>query len=61
MNLSNIKNLSEWAFKNRVRKQAYEYEFNQLMKIKQEHTKLDDLSYSKLEMQNYLKLNGQLW
>ena len=58
MNLSNIKNLSEWAFKNRVRKQAYEYEFNQLMKIKQEHTKLDDLTYSKLEMQNYLKLEN---
>ena len=36
--------------KNRVRKEAYEYEFNQLMEIKQEHT------YSKLEMQNYLTL-----
>ena len=55
-NLSNIKRKSKWSFKNLVRIKAQEYEFNQLMKDKQKHTKLDNLWYSKLETQKYLEL-----
>ena len=33
-----------------------EYEYNQLMNIKQTHSKLNNLCYTKLELQNYLKL-----
>ena len=57
-NLSSIKSKSEWAFKNLVRRKAREYEFGELMKMKQPHTKLDDLRYTKLEMQSYLKLEN---
>ena len=57
-NLSSMKIMSEWAFKNQIRKKAHKYEFDQLMQIKLKHTKLDDLSYDKLEMQNYLKLEN---
>ena len=56
--LLNLKNISEWSFKNLVRKKANEYEFNELMKKKQTHSKLKDLQYTKLEMQEYLKLEN---
>ena len=55
-NLSEIKNKSALCFKDLVRKKAREYEFNQLMNIKQTHSKLNNLCYTKLELQNYLKL-----
>ena len=58
MNLSNIKKKSAFTFKNLVRKKANEFEFNQLMKTKQSHSKLNSLEYSKLEIQNYLKLRN---
>ena len=58
MNLSNIKTKSEWSFKNFVKKKAYEYEFKQLIRRKETHTKLDNLWYPRLEMQNYLKLDN---
>ena len=35
-----------------------EYEYNQLMNIKQTHSKLNNLCYTKLELQNYLKLES---
>ena len=54
----NLKNISEWSFKNLVRKKANEFEFNELMKKKQTHNKLKDLQYTKLEMQEYLKLEN---
>ena len=46
----------ESSFKNLVRKKTMEYEYNQLMNIKQTHSKLNNLCYTKLELQNYLKL-----
>ena len=49
---------SEWAFKNFVKKKAYEYKFKQLIRKKEKHTKLDNLWYPRLEMQNYLKLEN---
>ena len=48
---------SEWSFKNRVKKKAYEYEFNELMITKQKHEKLNNSKYTKLEMKRLLKLN----
>ena len=35
-----------------------EYEFASLMKVKQRHSKMDNLNYSKLDMQQYLKLEN---
>ena len=58
INLSNIKRKSEWTFKNLVKKKAREYEFNRLKILKESHTKLNDLLYSKLETQNYFKLEN---
>ena len=54
-NLSNIKEKSVWSFKNLVKKKAHDYEYNQLMNMKRSHSKLNDLHYTKLETQNYLK------
>ena len=47
-NLSDIKKKSESSFKNLVRKKTMEYEYNQLMNIKQTHRKLNNLIYTKL-------------
>ena len=58
VNLSNIKKKSEWSFKNLVKKKTYEYEFKHLMRRKETHRKLDNLWYSRLELQNYLKLEN---
>ena len=56
--LSSIKRRSEFSFQNLVKKKAHVYELNQLLKMKQTHSKMDDLVYSKLEIQNYLKLEN---
>ena len=56
--LSSIKRRSEWSFKNLVKKKAHDYELNQLLKMKQTHSKMDDLFYSKLEIQDYLNLEN---
>ena len=58
VNLSNIKRKSKLSFKNLVKMSAHEYEFTQLLKSKQKHSKLENLWYSKLEMQKYLELNN---
>ena len=58
VNLSNIKRKSKISFKNLVKMRAHEYEFTQLLKSKQKHSKLENLWYSKLEMQKYLELNN---
>ena len=55
-NLSEIKNKSVMSFKDLVKKKAVEYEYNQLMKLKQTHSKVNNLCYTKLELQDYLKL-----
>ena len=57
-NLSKLKKISAWSFKNLVRKKAYEYEYMELMKTKQKHSKLENLQYTKLEIQSYLKLEN---
>ena len=40
------------------KQKAHIYEFNQLMSAKQRHTKMDNLKYSKLEIQEYFKLEN---
>ena len=37
---------------------ASEYEFRKLMELKQKHSKMDGLNYSRLEIQKYLKLEN---
>ena len=58
VDVSSIKRISESSFKNLVKKKAYDYEFNQLLEMKKTHSKMNDLVYSKLEIQNYLKLEN---
>ena len=55
-NLNEIKKKSKNCFKKMVKIKAKEYELSTLLKRKQTHTKMSNLSYSKLEMQEYLKL-----
>ena len=54
--LQAIKSKSKGAFKKLVKGKALEFEFTRLMTAKQPRSKLMDLSYSKLELQEYLKL-----
>ena len=53
--LENIKNKTKFSFKALVKKQARELALMTLLKMKEPHTKMDDLDYSELAMQNYLK------
>ena len=54
-----IKTKSEGQFKEIVRAKAREYEFSRLMKMKSKHeSKMGLLNYSKLCMQDYLKLDN---
>ena len=57
-NLSNLRERSINSFKKLVKVKAFEYEFSRLMKAKNGHSKMDNLSYSKLEMQKYLRLEN---
>ena len=57
VDLESIRSKSEYSFKNLVKKKAKEYAFHKFMMKKLKHSKLDDLFYSKLDMQNYLKSN----
>ena len=41
-------------FKNHVKVKAAEYEYRRLKIIKQKHSKMDNLKYSKLQLQGYL-------
>ena len=50
-----MKKKSKNAFKIFVNQKAKEYAFKIYMSSKQTHSKLDNLTYSKLEMQSYLK------
>ena len=55
IDLTLMKNKSKNAFKIFVNQKAKEYAFKIYMSSKQTHSKLDNLTYSKLEMQSYLK------
>ena len=53
-----IKSKSINSFKKLVKVQAAKYELARLLKVKSPHTKMDNLSYNKLELQEYLKLKN---
>ena len=58
--LTFIQSKSSESFKMYVKSKTLEYEFVRLMKLKgrENRSKMNDLSYSKLEMQNYLNLEN---
>ena len=58
LSFEEIKAKSKIVFKKFVKTKALEYEFSRLMRFKQSHSKMDDLTYSKLEMQEYFKLEN---
>ena len=58
LSLADIKQTSKNAFKKLVKTKALVYEYNRLMLAKQKHSKIDNLSYTKLDMQNYFKLEN---
>ena len=57
-NLSNLKKKSINSFKKFVKLKAHEFEISRFMQAKMGHSKMDNLSYSKLELQKYLKLEN---
>ena len=56
--MEEIKSKSTDSFKKIVKAKAFMYEFSKLMLKKQPHSKMEKLSYVKLEMQEYLKQNS---
>ena len=56
--LRKIGEKSQNCFKNHGKVKAAEYEYRRLITIKQTHSKMDNLKYSKLQMQGYLKLKN---
>ena len=58
LSFEEMKAKSKMAFKKYVKTKALEYEFSRLMGVKQSHSKMDNLSYSKLEIQEYFKLEN---
>ena len=57
-NLEVIKSKSIISFKKLVKMKASEFEYNKLQKIKSSHSKMDNLKYSMLEMQDYFNLEN---
>ena len=54
-----VKSLSEFKFKKLVKAKAKEVALKNLNKIKSEHSKMDNVFYVNLEMQEYQAFNGQ--
>ena len=52
-----IKSTSKQEYKNKIKQQVKEAAFKEFMKIKQNHSKLDETHYTVLEMQPYLQSN----
>ena len=52
-----LKSKSKYAFKKLVKTKAKEYALNNFLEKKESHSKLKDLWYCDLELQDYLKLN----
>ena len=49
---------SKESFKNDTKLKATEYELERLLEIKGKHTKMQNLNYAELKMQEYLKMKG---
>ena len=55
LSLEEIKGKTEWSFKRLVKKKSNEYALDYLLKMKLKHSKMDNLQYEELKIQNYLK------
>ena len=55
-NLHWIKMQSDFSFKNLVKRKTKEFAFYKFLETKERHTKLDNLWYPELALQDYLKL-----
>ena len=55
LSMEEIKNKSEWSFKRLVKIRSKEFTLDYLLNIKQRHSKMDNLEYVELKIQNYLK------
>ena len=54
MNLEEIRSKSPYAFKKHVKIKSKEFALEQLMKLKLKHSKMENLEYTELKLQNYL-------
>ena len=59
MNLDEIRSKSAYTFKKLVKVRTKEYALEYLLKLKSKHSKMKDLEYSELKLQNYLS-NDQI-
>ena len=55
LELEDIKNKSKSSFKNLVKVKTQEYTLNYLLNKKERHSKMENLNYFKLKLQNYLR------
>ena len=55
--LEDIQTMSAYQFKTLVKKRAKQYEFEKLLELKMSKTKMKNLIYTELKMQDYLSLN----
>jgi hypothetical protein len=55
LTLEELKLKSKNSFKRMVKTKTKEYTLNYLLEVKEKQSKMDDLSYSNLKLQNYLK------
>ena len=55
LTLDDIKSKSKNVFKKMVKTKMKEFSLNYLNKLKEKHSKMDNLVYPKLKTQNYLK------
>ena len=57
-NLDKIQSMSKYSFKKLVMKKAREFEFDRFLNIKASKSKMSNLSYTCLEIQDYLLLKS---
>ena len=55
LSFEEMKRKSEWSFKRLVKIKTKEYALDYLLKLKGKHSKMSNLHYSELKIQNYLK------
>ena len=55
INLEKMKNMSKYTFKNMVKKKVLEKALEFLLEMKERHSKMKNLNYTSIEMQQYLK------
>ena len=58
LDIETLQRKSKESFKTDTKLKAAEYELERLLVIKEKHTKMQNLSYTELKMQGYLKMKG---